>query len=87
MPLGQPADGVPVGGLDLGSLIAIALVGNEGRQQVESQSQQVPEQAPLHGVDPLAVLTGLPHEVPEGLEPLLGLEGRLLRGDDHGEVS
>jgi hypothetical protein len=35
----------------------------------------------------LVLVSGLLHEVPEGIELLLGLEGRLLGGDDHGEVS
>src|SRR5512144_877365 len=47
----------------------------------------VPHQVPFHGVDPLAVLAGLLHPVQHVLEALLGLEGGLLRGDDHGEVS
>ena len=85
--LGQSADDLPLGGLGLWPQVPVALHSDEGRQQGMSLGQRSLDQAPLHGVDPLALVSGVPHEVPEGIELLLGLEDRLLRGDDHGEVS
>lgn len=40
----------------------------------------------IHGVNPLAVLAGVPHEVRQMIESLLGLEGGRLWGKDHGDV-
>src|SRR3954462_6884904 len=51
-----------------------------------AESEQLPEEFSFHGVDPLAVLGGLLHEVPKGVELVLGLEGGLLGSDDHGGV-
>ena len=59
--------------------------GDEGRQKGVAEAEQLLEEFPLHGVDPLSVLSGLLHEVPQGLGLILGLEGGLLRCDDHGE--
>ena len=37
-----------------------------------AEAEQLPEEFPLHGVDPLAVSGGLLHEVPQGVELVLG---------------
>ena len=66
--------------------VAVALGGDEGRQQGMAEAEQLPEDFPLHGVDPLSVPGGLLDEVPQGIELVLGLEGGLLGCDDHGEV-
>ena len=54
--------------------------------RVWPEAEQLPEEFPLHGVDPLAVSGRLLDEVPQGVELVLGLEGGLLGCDDHGEV-
>jgi hypothetical protein len=87
MGLGQSMEGPDPGCLDGRPEVAIALAGDEEGQQVVPEGEEVPHQVPLHGIDPLAILTGLPHEAQEVIEPLLGLEGSLLRGDDHDEAS
>jgi hypothetical protein len=47
-----------------------------------AQPEQLPEQFPFHGVDPLAVSGGPAHMVSQGVELLLGLECGWLGGDD-----
>jgi hypothetical protein len=42
--LGQSACDVPVGRLGLGPEVAVALLGDEGRQQAVAQPEQLPEQ-------------------------------------------
>jgi hypothetical protein len=64
MPLGEPAGDVPVGGLGLRSEVSVALLSDEGRQQGVAQAEQLPEEFPFHGVDPLAVPGGPVHELP-----------------------
>ena len=62
-------------------------MGYKEGQQVVPEGEQMAHQVPLHGVDPLAVMTGLPHEVQQVIEPLLGLEGgpQLLGAEQVGE--
>jgi hypothetical protein len=62
------------------------VLSDEGRQQAVAQPEQLPEQFPFHGVDPLAVPGGPAHELSQGVELLPGLEAGLLGGGDHGEV-
>ena len=66
MRLGQSLEGPALGCLDVRPEVAVALVGDEGGQQGVPEAEQLPHQVPLHGVDPLAVLAGLLHEVPAG---------------------
>src|SRR5512135_1155205 len=87
MDLGQSMKRPALGCLHSRPEVAIALLGAEGGQQDVPEGEQMAHQVPLHSVDPLAVMTGLPHEVQQVIEPLLGLEGGLLRGDDHDEAS
>jgi hypothetical protein len=61
-------------------------VGDEGRQQAVAQPEQLPQEFPFHGVDPLAASGGPVHKVPQDFELLLALEGGMLGGDDYGEV-
>ena len=83
---GQPPHDSTLGRLGLRAEVAVALGGDEGRQQGVTEAEQLPEDFPFHGVDPPAVLGGLVHEVPQGVELVSGLEGGLLGCDDHGEV-
>jgi hypothetical protein len=85
-PPGQPPHGAALGRLDFRPEVAASMLDDEGRQQGVAQAGQWPERFPFHGVDPQAGLGGLPDELARGVEPVSGLEGGLLGGDDHGEV-
>src|SRR3954447_26358854 len=51
-----------------------------------TEAEQLPEDFPLHGVDPLSVPGRLLDEVSQGVGLHLSLEGGLFGRDDHGEV-
>ncbi len=71
--------GLPSYGVTFGADVAVAVGGDEGRQQGVVQAEQLPEDFPLHDIDPPCLLGGLLHEVPQGVELVLGLESGLLR--------
>jgi hypothetical protein len=64
--LGQPPHGAALGRLGLGAEVAIAGSGDEGRQQGMTEAEELSEDFPFDGVDPLSVPGGLLDEVPQG---------------------
>ena len=61
--------------------VSVALSGNKSRQQGVPQAEQSSKDLSFHRVDPLVVLSGLLHELPEGIELVSGLECGLLGCD------
>jgi hypothetical protein len=84
--LGQPPHDATLGRLGLRADVAVAVGGDEGRQQGVTEAEQLSEDFPFHRVDPLHASGRLPHELAQGIELVLRLECGLLGCDDHGEV-
>ena len=73
MTLGQPAGGMPVGGLGLRPQVAVPLLGDEGRQQAVAQAEELSEETARSTVSiRWPSRAGTVHEVPQGIELLLG---------------